>query len=65
MRSDRRLVRRAADLDDIDPLALALTDPEAHAQEYPDCEVMNADCNQDGAVNGEDIAPFVTRITGG
>ncbi len=50
---------------DIDPFVLALTDPELHAEMYPDCDYMLADINGDGLVNAFDIDPFVQCLTGG
>jgi hypothetical protein len=50
---------------DIDPFVLALTSPESYEAAYPDCDIMNADCNGDGVVNGYDIDPFVLLLTGG
>jgi len=50
---------------DIDPFVLALTDPEAYALAYPDCDYMLADINGDGLVNAFDIDPFVQLLTGG
>jgi hypothetical protein len=49
---------------DIDPFVLALTDPEAYAGQWPECDYMLADINGDGAVNGYDIDPFVAVLTG-
>ena len=50
---------------DIDPFVLALTDAEAYAAVYPDCDAGLADTNCDGLVNAFDIAPFVTCLTNG
>jgi len=49
---------------DIDPFILALTDPSAYAETYPDCAVINADINGDGTVNAFDIDPFIALLTG-
>jgi len=38
---------------------LALQDPTTYALTYPDCDVMNADCNTDGIVDFDDINAFV------
>jgi hypothetical protein len=38
---------------------LALSDPAGYAAAYPDCDILNADINCDGAVNAFDIDPFV------
>ncbi|MBU0641311.1 MAG: FG-GAP repeat protein, partial [Planctomycetes bacterium] len=53
---------------DIDAFVLALQStppdyPEYYA-EYPDCDVMLADCNGDGAVNAFDIDAFIALLTG-
>jgi outer membrane protein assembly factor BamB len=50
---------------DIDPFVLAITDPEAYALAYPDCDIAAADVNGDGQVNNFDIDPFVALISGG
>jgi hypothetical protein len=49
---------------DIDPFVLALTNPEAYSQDFPECDVNLADCNGDGAVNAFDIDLFVAILTG-
>jgi hypothetical protein len=50
---------------DIDPFVLALTDPDAYAEDNPYCDRMLADTNGDGLVNGYDIDPFVGLLVGG
>ncbi|MFH1419698.1 MAG: right-handed parallel beta-helix repeat-containing protein, partial [Planctomycetota bacterium] len=50
------------DQDDIEPFALALTDPVAYAATYPGCPILNGDMNGDGAVDGVDIQAFVTGL---
>ena len=50
---------------DIDPFVLAVSDPVAYAEAYPDCDYMLADVNNDGLVNSFDIDPFVILLTGG
>ena len=50
---------------DIDPFALALSDPDGYATAFPECDRMNADINGDGALNSFDIDPFVVLLTGG
>ncbi|MBL8881031.1 MAG: hypothetical protein JNG88_18095 [Phycisphaerales bacterium] len=50
---------------DIDPFVLALTDPDAYAAAFPDCDASAADINDDGVVNNFDIDPFVALLTGG
>jgi hypothetical protein len=44
---------------DIEAFVLALIDPMAYAQQFPNCDLRNADINDDGAINGLDIEPFV------
>ncbi len=53
----------AIDFFDIDPFALALTDPAAYEETYPDCDIMRADCDFDGEVDFFDIDAFVMFIT--
>jgi hypothetical protein len=55
----------AANVFDIDPFVLALTDPAAYALAYPDCDPRLADINGDGLVDAFDIDPFVLALTGG
>ncbi|MBU0639219.1 MAG: hypothetical protein KKB50_10175 [Planctomycetes bacterium] len=50
---------------DIDAFVLALSDPDACALAYPDCDITRADINGDGDVNGFDIDPFVLLLSGG
>ena len=47
---------------DIDPFTLAMTDPDAYATAYPDCDITNADINGDSMVNSLDIDPFIERL---
>ena len=49
---------------DIQPFVLALTDPAGYANQYPDCDINNADVNEDGAIDGFDVQPFVELLTG-
>jgi hypothetical protein len=51
------------DLNDIDPFALALIDPDAYAVSYPGCDITQADTNQDGFEDGGDIQGFVVLMT--
>jgi hypothetical protein len=44
---------------------LALSDPTTYAAAFPRCHLLNADCNADGAVNFDDIDPFVGLLSGG
>lgn len=50
---------------DIDAFVLALSNPDAYAQAYPDCDISNADVNGDGNVNNFDIDTFVQCIING
>jgi hypothetical protein len=54
-----------ADIFDVDPFVLALTDPAAYAATYPACDRDQADCNDDGTVDVFDVDAFVTILTGG
>lgn len=47
---------------DIAPFALALTDPDAYATQYPSCHQTNADMNGDHKVDGRDIQGFVDAV---
>lgn len=47
---------------DVDPFVLALSDVQAYQQAFPQCRWENADCNEDGYVAFDDIAPFLARI---
>ena len=49
---------------DIDPFVLAISDPNAYGNAYPDCDVWRADINADGLVNAFDIDPFVALLIG-
>ena len=55
----------AANFFDIDAFVLAITDPDAYESEYPDCDLMKADCDGDGSVNFFDIDAFVALLMGG
>lgn len=50
---------------DIDPFVLALSDADAYAAQFPNCDRLNADANNDGLVNNFDIDPFVVLLAGG
>ncbi len=50
---------------DINPFVLALTDPVAYANQFPDCELLNGDCSDDEQVTVGDINCFVALVTGG
>jgi RHS repeat-associated protein len=50
---------------DISAFNLAVNDPEAYAQTYPGCDILNGDANGDGYVDGKDVAAFSALLTGG
>ncbi|MBP7744703.1 MAG: right-handed parallel beta-helix repeat-containing protein [Phycisphaerae bacterium] len=50
---------------DINPFVLALSNPPAYAQMYPDCPPLHGDMDADGEVGFGDINPFVAALTGG
>ena len=52
----------SADLFDIDPFVIALSNPGAYRLQYPDCDRSNADCNDDGIVDSHDIDAFVALL---
>lgn len=54
----------AVNLNDVGPFALALTDPDAYAAQYPSCSPNRADLNSDAATDGRDIQPFVNAVLG-
>ncbi len=53
------------DFDDINPFVLALSDPASYQLAFPDCNYLNADCDQDGDVDFADINAFVALLSGG
>ena len=50
---------------DIDPFVLAVTDPIAYGQQFPDCDYLLGDLDCDGDVDAFDIDPFVVCLTTG
>ena len=50
------------DADDVAPFVLALVDPAAFATQYANCDIDNADCNMDAAVDGLDIQLIVQEL---
>jgi cytochrome c peroxidase len=50
---------------DIRPFVLVLSNPEAYAVEYPNCNASAADLNLDGQVTVGDIGAFVELLTAG
>ena len=47
---------------DINPFVLAIANPAAYQQAYPDCHIRNADCDLDGMVSFGDIDPFIALL---
>jgi predicted amidohydrolase len=56
---------QAVDLLDVDAFVLALIDPAAYVNIYPDCNILNGDIDCSGVVDGLDIAPFVNCLLSG
>jgi photosystem II stability/assembly factor-like uncharacterized protein len=52
------------DFDDINPFVLALSDPAGYGTAFPDCNLLNADCDGNGLVDFGDINPFVALLSG-
>lgn len=50
---------------DIAGFVLALTNPAGYAQQFPNCDINNADVNNDGGISVGDIGAFVQLLTGG
>lgn len=50
---------------DINPFVLALSNPPAYAELYPDCPSLHGDMNGDEALGFDDINPFVQVLVGG
>jgi hypothetical protein len=49
---------------DINPFVLALSSPDAYAQQFPGCPLENRDINMDGVLNFGDINAFVALLSG-
>lgn len=47
---------------DINGFILALLDPEAYIETFPDCDILSADLNGDGVVNTSDIDAFIEAL---
>ncbi|MEK6642891.1 MAG: PQQ-dependent sugar dehydrogenase [Planctomycetota bacterium] len=52
----------AVDELDVGLFALALIDGAAYMTAFPACDVMNADTNDDGSINGADIPAFIAIL---
>lgn len=50
------------DLNDIPPFIAALLDPAGYAAQYPQCFIGSADRNEDGFIDGRDVAIFVNEL---
>jgi hypothetical protein len=53
------------DFGDINPFVLALSNPAAYAQAFPECHILTGDMNCDGLVDFGDINPFVSCLANG
>jgi hypothetical protein len=51
------------DIGDVNPFVLALSNPAAYAETFPDCVINLADINQDGNIGLDDINPFVNLFS--
>lgn len=49
---------------DINPFTLAISDPVAYVQQFPNCLIQAGDANGDGNVDVLDINPFVALLIG-
>ena len=47
---------------DIEPFILALFDPAAYENAYPECSIGRGDVTRDGFVNALDIEPFILAL---
>lgn len=50
------------DVSDVGPFVLRLTNPAAYGVSFAGCPIERTDINGDGAVNGDDIALFVSLL---
>jgi len=53
------------DFADINPFVLALSNPTAYGNTFPDCDILNGDINCNGQFGFDDINPFVACLTEG
>ncbi|HWL92596.1 MAG TPA: hypothetical protein VNT79_03605, partial [Phycisphaerae bacterium] len=54
----------SVDIDDFDPFALALTDPDGYLAEFEDCDIESADISGDNLRDGRDVQAFVGLLLG-
>jgi len=52
----------AVNVQDVQPFALALTDPVAYQNTFPACSALRADVNNDGLADGRDVDAFVDEL---
>lgn len=50
-------------VNDIPPFVAALIDPAGYQANYPECYIGSADRNEDGFIDGRDVAVFVSELT--
>lgn len=67
-----RLISRRGDLDcdgsinlvDVAPFITALLNPGEYENQYPDCDINNADANEDGSIDLSDVEAFIELLLG-
>lgn len=52
-----------ASISDIGAFVLAITDPVGYDAQFPECEILGADCSGDGLVTISDISCFIALLT--
>ena len=52
------------DMDDVPAMVPALLDPDEYAAQYPACDILNGDLNEDGSVDGLDVQEFLNALLG-
>jgi T5SS/PEP-CTERM-associated repeat protein len=52
----------AFDVGDVQPFALALTNPAAYQAAFPSCDISRADIDGNGSPNGHDVADFTAAL---
>lgn len=48
--------------EDVAPFSEAMIDVEAYKQAHPTCSISGADLNEDGVIDGRDVAAFIDRL---